>query len=150
MSGIDGLFKSLDVSASGLTAQRFRMEIIGQNLAYAEVDSSSPAGRAYRRRSVAFHAILDEAARGGTPAYRGVSATARVDRTPGMKVPAPSDLPAGHPGVDADGNIEKSNVQVHREMIELLHATRTYEANLAAVKAFREMVGRALTLGRMG
>jgi flagellar basal-body rod protein FlgC len=141
----------MDVSGSGLTAQRFRMEVIAHNLAYAEVDSTCAEGRPYRRRRVAFHAVMDEgleARRDGALPYRGVRATARPDLTPGAKVRAPAGLPEGHPGIDADGNIEKSNVDVHTEMVNLLQASRTYEANIAAVRSFREMVQRALSIGK--
>jgi flagellar basal-body rod protein FlgC len=137
--GLDGIFASLDVSGSALSAQRIRMEIITKNLAYAEVDSTSEHG-AYRRRVVAFHTVLDRALRrhgAGDLPYRGVSVSVREDPTPGEKVKGPNGE-----------TIEKSNVDVHQEMVGLLQASHAYEANIAAVRAFREMVQRALTIGR--
>ena len=150
MSGIDGVFRSLDVSSSALSAQRFRMEIVAENIAKAEVDSVSGGGQPYRRKRVAFETMLDRASRrfgASSDPLTGVRATARRDHTPGDQVRAPKwmeDLT----GVDADGNYEKSNVEIHGEMIELMQASRAYEANIAAVKAFREMVQRALSIGR--
>ncbi len=70
MSGLSGIFKGMDVSGSGLTAQRFRMEVISHNLAYAEIDSTCAEGRPYRRRSVAFHTVMDEGLRGGSAIFR--------------------------------------------------------------------------------
>jgi flagellar basal-body rod protein FlgC len=148
MPGMSGIFTGMDVSGSGLSAQRFRMEVISHNLAYAEIDSTCADGRPYRRRQVAFHAVLADGMSDGAMPYRGVRATARADYTPGAKVRAPAGIPEGHPGIDADGNVEKSNVDVHSEMVNLLQASRCYEANIAAVRSFREMVQRALSIGR--
>jgi flagellar basal-body rod protein FlgC len=148
MSGIDGVFRALDVSESALSAQRFRMEVVSKNIAFAEVDSVSGGGAPWRARHVSFETVLDRAAgRSDGAPYRAVRASTRIDRTPGEKVPAPESL-RGAPGVDANGYLERSNVDVHGQMIELLQASRSYEANIAAVKAFREMVQRALMIGR--
>ncbi len=148
MSVLNGVLTGMDISGSALSAQRFRMEVISHNLAYAEIDSTCAEGRPYRRRKVEFHTVLNESMRGnGAMPYRGIRATARVDNTPGVRAKAPKGLPEGHPGVDADGNIEKSNVDVHGEMVQLLQASRCYEANIAAIRSFREMIQRALGIG---
>jgi flagellar basal-body rod protein FlgC len=145
MAGIDGVFKALDISGSALTAQRYNMEIISQNLAYSDVDSLN-GGRPYHRREVTFEALLDRAGSLADP-HTGVRAKVRIDRSRGQLVDAPDDLPPGTVGV-RNGMIEKSNVEPSQEMVRLIEASRAYEANVAAVKAFREMVNRALSIGR--
>jgi flagellar basal-body rod protein FlgC len=148
MSGFQGVFKPLDITGSALSAHRFKMEVISGNLAYSEIDSTND-WRPYRRREVTFQTVLDDAigrSRDGIP-FLGVKAKLRVDNTPGPRVPAPDGMDDDAVGVFPGRQIEKSNVKVSEEMIRLLEASRTYEANIAAVKAFREMVSRALTIG---
>jgi len=150
MSGISGVFKSLDISGSALSAQRFRMEVISSNLAYSDIDSRSD-WNPYKRREVSFQAVLDDSlgkSRDAVP-FLGVRAKVHVDRSPGQKIPAPGGLKYGEAiGVHPGDLIEKSNVDVSQEMVRLLEASKNYEANIAAVKAFREMVNRALSIGR--
>jgi flagellar basal-body rod protein FlgC len=146
VSAFDGVFGSLDISGSALSAQRFRMEVVTKNLAFADVDSLNETGQPYRARMVSFEAVLDRARRDAAVPFRGVRAVVRRDDRPGEPAEAPPGF-ENHIGV-RDGRIEKSNVDVHTEMIQLLEASRSYEANIAAVKAFREMVQRALTIGK--
>ncbi len=150
MGGISGVFKPLDVSGSALSAQRFRMEVISSNLAYSDIDSRSDWAP-YKRREVTFQAVLDDSLGRSSNAipYLGVRAKVRIDHTKGQRIPAPGGLKHGEAtGVYDDDTIEKSNVDVSQEMVRLLEASRNYEANIAAVKAFREMVNRALSIGR--
>ena len=148
MAGIDGVFRSLDISGSALTAQRFNMEVISGNLAYSDIDSRNN-WQPYQRREVTFETILGHSLGGSrsASAFGGVRAKIRVDSSPGDQVNAPDGYGEGDMGVK-DGKIQKSNVDVSQEMVHLLEASRTYEANIAAVKAFREMVNRALSIGR--
>ena len=150
MSGINGVFRPLDISGSALTAQRFRMEVISSNLAYSDIDSRS-GWTPYKRREVSFQAVLDESIGSSSNAvpYLGVRAKVEVDNSQGQRIPAPNGAKYGDgPGIYPDNTIEKSNVDVSQEMVRLLEASKNYEANIAAVKAFREMVNRALSIGR--
>ncbi len=149
MAGIDGVFRSLDISGSALSAQRFNMEVISGNLAYSDIDSRNN-WQPYQRRQVTFETILGDSLGGSRSAnaFGGVRAKIRVDSSPGDFVAAPGDLQFGDMGVNEDREIQKSNVDMSQEMVHLLEASRTYEANIAAVKAFREMVNRALSIGR--
>lgn len=140
------LFKSLRISASGLTAQRKWMDTIASNLANARA-TRTPEGGPYRRRDPVFEAesVQDP---GGvqTPdrarmevAVAGVA----VDPSPPNRVYDP-----GHPDADANGYVSYPNVSVVEEMTNMITASRSYEANLQAFNAFKTMALRAIDLFR--
>jgi flagellar basal-body rod protein FlgC len=151
-----GILRSFDVSASGLTAQRLRLDVIASNI--ANVSSTRTAeGGPYRRR-VALLAARDEG-----PARTGLSllgagamgAGAEAGAS-GVWVPAilqdptPSRLEysPGHPDANAEGYVLMPNVNMVTEMIDLVTATRAYEANVTALNAAKSMALRALDIGR--
>jgi flagellar basal-body rod protein FlgC len=130
---------SLRISGSGLTAERIRLDTISQNIANAQTTRGSD-GRAYRRREVIFEAIPpDQPAAGGVRAAEVVESNAPMER-----VYNPS-----HPDADSEGYVEMPNVNPVEEMVDLLAATRAYEANVAAVNATKTLVSRALDLGHV-
>jgi len=141
MSAFDGIFRAMGISRSALEAQRFRIEVASGNIAHADVDSRSPGG-AYKARRVVFESMLDSSSQLGSAGVR--IGSIETDRSAGQKFRAP---PGTKFGLDADGNLEKSNVEVNREMVDLMEASRSYEANIAAMRTYREMFMRALTLG---
>lgn len=137
-------FRSVtDICASGLTAERTRMEVVANNLANAHT-TRGPDGLPFRRQQVVFAAALDQARLGGGPGLGGVEV---VGIEPDM-----SELPVvhdpGHPDADADGYVTLPNVSVPNEMMDLITASRAYEANLRALKAYRQMAENALSLLR--
>ncbi|MCW5936214.1 MAG: flagellar basal body rod protein FlgC [Fimbriimonadaceae bacterium] len=123
---------AMGISASGMSAERFRMDVIASNIANANsmrVDGKDP----YRRRAV----IL----RGGED---GVSiGRVEEDRASFRNVFEP-----GNPQADAQGNVQYSNVEPLREMVDMITAQRSYEANVAAYNSSRNMVRSALSIGR--
>lgn len=124
---------TFDISASGLAAQRFRLDVIANNLANAET-TRTPQGGPYRRQQVVFE--------GG--AENGVeTAQAVQDNRPLKSVYRPGD-----PDADARGYVQMPNVNPVEEMVDLVSATRSYEANATALNASKEMVKKALELGR--
>ena len=130
---------SLRISGSGLTAERTRLDTISQNIANAQTTRGAD-GRAYRRRAVIFEAIPP-----GQPDAGGVRATEVVEsNAPLERVYNPS-----HPDADAEGYVEMPNVNPVEEMVDLLAATRAYEANVVAVNATKTLVARALELGHV-
>jgi flagellar basal-body rod protein FlgC len=130
--------RALEISGSALTAERTRLDTISQNIANAETTRGTD-GRAYRRRDVVFQQVLEI-----EPGAGGVRVTEIVDpQTPMSKVYNP-----GHPDADADGYVEMPNVNVVEEMVDLIAASRAYEANIAAVNATKTLFARALDLGR--
>lgn len=140
-----GLFTCFEISGSGLSAQRLRLDVIANNIANAETTRSGRVdaqGRPlpYRRRAVVF-------AENGGPfleLLRGVRVAAIVeDTTPGRLVYDPD-----HPDADAQGYVRMPNVNIIAEMVDLVSATRAYEANITALEAFKQMCTRALEIGR--
>ncbi len=133
-----------DINASGLSAERLRMEVIGNNIANAST-TRSPEGGPYRRREVIFSAALDDALDGSTGSgMRGVEVV-------GVQ-PDASELPRvyqpGHPDADDEGFVTMPNVSLANEMVDLITANRGYEANLKVLRSYRDMVQQALSLLR--
>ena len=133
------LFSNLDVSASGLKAERARMDVIARNIANAHV-TRGENGEPYRRQEVLFETLV---AKGEKP-YRGVRVSDIVpDTSPFLEIMDP-----GHPDADANGIVRMPNVKRPFEMVDMITAARAYEANLNLMKTFRDMVERALQIGR--
>lgn len=144
---------SLAVSVSALDAHRHRLNVIASNLANAQSTKTSTGGP-YRRRDVVFQATpvaspfqraLKQVATGpGRHALDGVK-VARVieDQKPGQTVYDPR-----HPDADKKGFVTMPNVNVMEEMVNMIGASRAYEANVQAINATRTMWNRALEIGR--
>lgn len=142
--GFDTLFKADAISGSGMSAERYRMEVVANNIANAQTTKSANGG-AYRRQDVVFAEVLGNANRSDKlPDLRGVQAVEVVED--------PSDLPViynpAHPDADANGFVKMPNVQLPIEMVNLLTAARAYEANAKASQTFKQMNEQALTLLR--
>lgn len=143
-------FKSINVSATGLTAERLRMDIISKNIANAETTRTS-AGTPYRRQMPIFRAqegtsfsdVLSEA-KGQYVTGNGVEVAAiKEDTSPFKRIYNP-----GHPDADAEGYVSMPNVDVVTEMINLISASRGYEANVTAMNATKSMVMKAMEIGK--
>ena len=141
------LFSTLSVSASGMSAQRTRAELLVENLANAET-TRTPEGGPYRRKDVAFaeddavgsfSSQLDSAL-GSNVAGVTVSDTI-VDSRPSERRYMP-----GHPDADKDGYVEFPNVNPAEDMVDLMGASRSYEANVAAISAVKDMIQKSLDL----
>jgi len=124
-----------DISASGLAAQRGRLNVIAANIANVETTVTDTGGP-YRRQQVIF------ASKGSNPG--GVEVVGVVpDPREARQVYQP-----GHPNADAEGFVAYPNVNIVEEMVDLVSATRSYEANAAAFNAAKAMAQQALDLGR--
>ncbi len=145
-----GFFDSLSVSATGLTAQRIRMDVISQNIANVETTRTAQGG-AYKRKIVLFQeagsssfqsvfaSALHRVTEGG-----GVHASKVVeDETPGTRVYEP-----GHPDADKDGYVTKPNVNIVTEMVNMISATRAYEANVTSMNATKAMISKTMEISR--
>ncbi len=143
-------FRSINVSASGLTAERLRMDIISKNIANAETTRTS-AGTPYRRQmpifmeqqGSSFSDILSEA-KGQYVSGNGVEVAAIKEDTSAFK----RLYNPGHPDADAEGYVLMPNVDVVTEMINLISASRGYEANVTAMNATKSMVLKAMEIGK--
>lgn len=143
---------SFGISASALTAQRLRMDIISSNIANAETTRASVVdGKAvpYRRKLAvlettqpdSFSNILNSQMGGGS---EGVKVKAIIDDSSPLK---PVYNPS-HPDADVNGYVYMPNVDVTKEMVDMLSASRSYEANVTMLNASKSMVVKALEIGR--
>ncbi|MDR1066922.1 MAG: flagellar basal body rod protein FlgC [Clostridiales bacterium] len=135
---------SMDASASGLTAQRLRMDIISENIANVTTTRTGDGGP-YRRKTVLFQERGEPFASSLERAKsKGVKVTSVTeDRTPGMLVYEPE-----HPDANADGYVLMPNVNIVREMTDMISASRSYEANVTAMNLTKSMVAKTLEIGR--
>lgn len=150
------ILSTLSVSASGMTAERLRMDVIADNLANVNT-TRTPEGGAYRRKQVllasngnGFNAILSRLTGGGgaaaAPGLDGVRVVeVRADRRPEAvrRVYNP-----GHPDARPDGYVEMPAISTVTEMVDMMSASRAYEANVAAVQTAKQMAMKALEIGR--
>lgn len=129
------MLRTLDISTSGLLAQRLRMDTIAGNIAHAHTTQNERGEPVpFQRRLVVLQAEIDESAasQGGVP----VTAEVEIDRvTPPRKVYQP-----GHPHADPQGYVTYPNVNILTEFVNAMEATRAYEANLTAMQLTREMI----------
>jgi flagellar basal-body rod protein FlgC len=147
-----GFFGGLEISASGLTAERLRMDVTAENLANAQTTRGAD-GQPYRRKEVilqetpgSFGATLSAAMGGGNDGSAGgvqVAGVVQDTATPLKRVYDP-----GHPDADAQGYVSMPNVDTVTEMVDLISAQRAYEANVTAMQAAKQMFSRTLDLLR--
>lgn len=139
---------ALHISASGLAAQRLRVNLASSNLANAE-STRGDDGKPYRRldpvlEAMPFGAELAQAGAAGGAAPMGVRvAQVAQDQTPGRRVYDPS-----HPDADAKGFVTLPNVNPIHEVVNLMSASRSYEANSTAIDTLKTMAQRALDIAR--
>lgn len=144
------MIRSLDISASGLSAQRLRMDVIAQNLANMDTTRTADGGP-YRRRLVTLQEDVDKKPFSSflpqgknTFKGRGIKATKIVeDPAPFKRVFNP-----GHPDADDQGYVLMPNVDNLKEIIDMMSATRSYEANVTAFNATKSMILKGLEIGR--
>jgi flagellar basal-body rod protein FlgC len=145
-------WESLRIGASGLTAQRLRLDLISNNIANAQTTRTAKGGP-YQRQDVVFMAEGSNAALPQTVAARrggleklqgGVQASEIItDTNAGPRVYDPT-----HPDADANGYVTMPNVDIVVEMTNMLSATRSYEANLSTIEAVKRMALKALEIGK--
>lgn len=145
-------FRSMGIAASGLSAQRARIDVIATNIANAETTRTADGGP-YRRRVVElrekpFSEVAEAAGRGAGEIRPDSEETGGVqvvdiveDATPGAMVYDP-----GHPDADEAGYVEQPNVRITEEVVDLMEARRLYEANVTVFEAVKAMLRRAAQL----
>ena len=146
--GIGNMLSVFDISGSGLSAERMRMNVIANNIANANA-TDTPEGGPYRREQVEFAAVLNESMKNG-----GVNGVNGAERLGGVKVkgivksqdPFTVQYMPGHPKADAKGFVNMPNVAVATEMVDLITASRAYEANLAVINSSKDMSTKALSI----
>lgn len=142
-------FDAIQTSSSGLSAQRLRMNLISANLANIKT-TRTPEGGPFRRREAVF------AARPVAASFREVLADRRKNLLPGVQVdrivedsnPPVMKYDPGHPDADSNGYVALPNINLMEEMVNMISASRSYEANVIALKASKEMALKALEIGK--
>ncbi len=133
------LFDSLEIAGSSLTAHRLWMDLIAQNLANVNT-TRTPEGGPYKRRVPVFAERLQ----GINNDFKGVG----VERIEADDLPPRMVYQPEHPDADAQGYVAYPNVNVVREMTDMMVATRAYEANLMVVESAKEIWGSAIDVLR--
>jgi len=150
-----GMFDAFDISASALTAERMRMDVTAENLANAQTTRTANGGP-YRRKEVVLQEVEQgggfagnlRAAMGAGPGARSRPGGVEVagiaqDSTPSKMVYDP-----GHPDANAQGYVAMPNVDSVTEMVDLISASRSYEANVTALQSAKQMFSKTLDLLR--
>jgi flagellar basal-body rod protein FlgC len=143
------LLSALSVSASGLSAQRARAELLVENLANAET-TRTPEGGPYRRKDAVFATRVQTSPFGAVfqQELRGFSTGVEVAEVfEDTRPPERRYLP-GHPDADADGYVAFPRMSPAEDMVDLLGATRGYQANVAAMSAVKDMIQKSIDLLR--
>ena len=133
------LFKVMDVAGSALTAQSKRMNVVASNLANAE-SVTGPDGKAYRAKQVVFAPQQES---DGYATGVAVDNVVEDTVTPMKRMHQP-----GNPLADADGYVTMPNVDVVDEMVNMISASRSYQANVEVANTTKTMAAKALTLGQ--
>jgi len=144
------MFDSMEISSSGLSAQRIRMKTISSNIANVNT-TRTPGGGPYRRKEAIFAALpshksfqqelISRQKDDGTRHVKVVG-IAEDGRAPKMK------YDPRHPDANEEGYVEMPNIDVVEEMTNMMVAKRSFEANIAALNATKNMIGKALEIGK--
>lgn len=143
------LFSLLSVSSSGMTAQRARAELLVENIANAET-TRTPEGGPYRRKDALFTSREQTSPFSAifqTEMGSGVSGVQVSDVIEDTSEPVKRYMP-GHPDADKDGYVAFPNIKPVEDMVDLLSATRGYQANVSAISAAKDMIQRSIDILR--
>lgn len=148
-------YSALETAASGLTAERLRMDVISNNIANANTTRTAEGGP-YRRQMVimegrpSFAAMLTEAQgqAGSSDIRETIGRGVRITQVVNDMRPFKIKYDPTHPDADDNGYVQLPNVDTVTEMVDLISASRAYEANVTALNAFKSMVSSALQIGR--
>ena len=135
------VFSALDISASGLSVERTRMNVIANNLANAN-STRTPEGGPFHRQLVVVRGV--EARDPNRRESLGAEVTAIIDDP----APFPLVFNPGHPDANADGYVAMPNVNVVEEMVDMITALRAYQANITAIDASKNIVRSSLDIRR--
>ncbi|KAI4447758.1 Flagellar basal-body rod protein FlgC [Eubacterium plexicaudatum ASF492] len=146
------IFQSFGISASGMTAQQFRADIIAENLANVNTTRTED-GNTYRRKVVAFQErgvdrfdrYLTESRKRGSHIGNGVKVVEVIEDTTSEFI---MEYDPDHPDADENGYVSYPNVNLVTEMTNLIDASRAYEANITAFEASKSMAQNGLSIGK--
>ncbi len=148
-----GLFQPFDIAATGMTAQRFRMDIIAENIANVST-TRTEKGLPYRRKMVTFQ---EKQLKSGVPSFKHIlKESTAAYKGNGVKVVKVSEdtendfimvYDPSHPDADENGYVSYPNVNTVTEMTNLISASRSYEANVTAFNAIKSMASSGIQIG---
>lgn len=146
------IFKAFKISASGLSAERLRMDVVSANIANANSTRSAQGGP-YKRQVALLSSVKEQAAYFKNVFAKETDKQAQLggvrvvsvveDPSPGKKVYEPT-----HPDANKDGYVEYPNVDVMKEMVEMITASRAYEANITVLNSTKSMALKTLDIGK--
>lgn len=140
------LFSAISVGASGMAAQRARAELLVENLANAET-TRTPEGGPYRRKDVVFESTDTSSPFASVfdAQMQGSGGVAVSDIITDSSDPEQRYMP-GHPDADADGYVAFPHINPAEDMVDLMDASRSYEANVSAISAVKDMIQKSIDL----
>ncbi len=139
------ILSGIDSTASALNAERVRMDVVSENIANANTTHGAD-GKPYQRQEVIFESVLQAKQNSDTPGLTPQSIqVARVekDNKPPVMIYNPT-----HPDANAQGMVAMPDINVHQEMVDMIAASRAFEANLAVVKNARAMAMQTLAIAK--
>ena len=142
---IEKILSGMQISSSGLAGERLRMEVVANNIANA-YSTQSAEGGPYRRQRVSFASSMDQFMLSGDQNGKIPLGGVRVTGVTSDPSPLPLVYDPGHPDADAEGYVAMPNVTLPHEMVDLITASRAYEANLKSMETFKQMAEQALSL----
>ncbi|MEM9400105.1 MAG: flagellar basal body rod protein FlgC [Verrucomicrobiota bacterium] len=137
---VSNILPAVDISGSALTAERFRLDVIASNMANAQTTKDVNGG-VYQKKQVLFESVL-------TDAVGGLGEGVRVAGVKRDDAPFPEVYKPNHPHANEDGMVKMPNVNMIEEMVDMMTATRSYEANIKVVQGSKRMVESALRIGQ--
>lgn len=144
-----GIFSAINASATGLSAERLRMDVISNNIANVNTTRTENGGP-FRRQMVIFQSREGDRIN----PFRNVEDAQTVGR--GVRVksimddmsPFKLEYDPNHPDADPDGYVRRPNITVVHEMVDMITCTRAYEANVQCISSAKDMISSALGIGR--
>ncbi|MCL1989031.1 MAG: flagellar basal body rod protein FlgC [Firmicutes bacterium] len=150
-------FDAMNISATGLTAQRLRMDVISENIANVNTTRTIEGGP-FRRKAVIFQEIQETPfsalladtvdANAGANRSRPLGMGVRVSEITQDLGPGPLVYDPAHPDANAEGYVEMPNINIVEEMVNMISASRSYEANITAINTSRSLMQRTLEIGQ--
>ncbi len=142
-------FTAMEVSASGLSAQRERINVASSNLANAQT-TQTPGGGPYKRRDVVLSSVAanDQVSGGQAGDIKNAAMGVRVAGIKEDANPPRLEYDPGHPDANEDGYVAYPNVNVVEEMVDMITASRAYQAGVTALDSATTMAERALEIGK--
>ena len=140
------LFSAIQVSASGMSAERTRAELLVENMANAET-TRTPEGGPYKRQDAVFSSEVQSSPFSAVFQNELGTGVAVSDVVQDDRAPLSRYMP-GHPDADANGYVAFPNMNPAEDMVDLLNASRSYQANVSAMTAVKDMINHSLDILR--